>query len=92
MNKKDVENIIRSNKEIENFIEGRSGVFNCNVDGVPISIFKENIGTSYYYNCRLSWNEKFDYKKVSQFMKYAIPIISKMLEEERFNRLTRPDF
>ncbi|MBR5983640.1 MAG: hypothetical protein IK025_07985 [Bacteroidales bacterium] len=90
MNKQEIENIIKSSNEIKDFIEGRNSVFNCNVEGIPISIYKENIGTSYYY--RLPWNAKFDYNKVSKFMRYAIPIISKMLENERDMRLTRPDF
>lgn len=90
MDKQEVENLINNSKQIQDFLAGTVHTLTCSVAGTHICIFKEDVGVSYYY--KLPWNKNIDYTIVSDFMKFAIPIISKMIEEERNKNLKKPDF
>ena len=83
MNK--IESLIRSNEVFMDFVKGTRSYMEFCIHGVPISIFKEDIGGSFYY--KLPYCEYFDYKEVIDFMKQAIPVLSKLIEKEREDRL-----
>lgn len=80
-----VEDMIKKNKSFHDFVKGEKGCMEFNPYGVQISIFKEETGCGYYY--KLPYNESCSYENVVTFMKKAIPIISKMIEEERNRKL-----
>lgn len=90
MNKQDIESIIKNNEFVQDFLDGKEHPLICRVEGVPIAIYKEGIGASYFY--KLPWDERIDYSKVTDFMKYAIPIISELVEKRRDEKLTKSDF
>ena len=83
MNK--IESLIRSNEVFMDFVNGTRSCMEFRIQGVPIYIFKESIGSSFYY--KLPYYENFDYKKVIDFMKQAIPVLSKLIEKEKEDRL-----
>lgn len=85
MEKEIIRRLINRNDSLKDFINGTYGYINYCVSGVPVCIFKEDVGVSLYY--KLPYNPNFDYEKVVEFMKYAIPILSEMLEEERAKNL-----
>ena len=90
MNRDDIKRLIESSETINDFISGGSSCLPIIVHRIPIFIYKEGIGGSYYY--RLPYCEQYDYYKVAEFMRFAIPIISKMIEERREEKLSQPDF
>lgn len=57
---------------------------------VPIHIHKENVGISYHY-CLLFDSNNY-YQEINNYMQYAIPIISQLLEKHRGEALTQSDF
>lgn len=80
MNKKDVEKIIKESPSFQEFIQGRSGFLSCEVCGVPIVICKESNGVEYYY--KLPYSSQYRYNDVECFMRYAIPILSKLVKDK----------
>lgn len=81
MGKKEaIEELILGDEQISHFVQSELGHIEFNVCGVPIVIFKEEQGGSFYY--RLPYDERYDYNKVSEFMQVAIPIISDLINKE----------
>ena len=85
MEEEKVRQFIKHNAYLKQFIEGDVGCIEFKVSGVPIIIYKKNVGVEPYY--KLPYNPKFNYAEVVDFMKYAIPILSQMLEKERGKQL-----
>ena len=77
--------MILNDKQFEIFVQSDAGHIEYTVGGIPVIIFKENSGGSFYY--KLPYNKAYDYNKLSEFMKTAIPFISKLIEEERKKKL-----
>lgn len=83
--KKAIEEMILNDKLFEKFVQSDAGYIEYKVCGIPIFIIKEEQGSRFYY--QLPYNEGYDYNKVTEFMQVAIPIISKLIEEERAKKL-----
>lgn len=81
MTKNEISVLIKTSPKLNDFINAPKGYIDFKVSNVPVYIFKEDIGVNYYY--KFPYNEHFNYKDVVSFMKYAIPILSKILEEKR---------
>ena len=81
MNKDEVSMLIQESPKLNDFINDSNCYIDFCISGVPVYIFKEDVGVGLYY--RLPYNEHFNYEDVASFMKYAIPILSKKLEEKR---------
>lgn len=81
---------IESNEGFNDFIDGKRSQFEVNVCGVPVYIYwNGDCGELYYQQpCIAGYN----YNDVLEYMKYAIPIISKMLAERKSQKLPRSDF
>ncbi len=85
----DLEYYIRSNPDFVDFVKGKTGHMDFLINKVPVCIYREDIGVSFYY--RLPYNASFDYGGVVDFMKQAIPVISRIVEDERIKNLYGPD-
>lgn len=90
MNKEEVKRIIESNEWINEFIASPSGQLLCNVCGVPIWIHKEGVGASYHY--KLSYDKSYNYQEVVDFMHWAIPVLSVIIENRRDEKIKVSDF
>lgn len=88
MTRKDVKRIVEGHNELRNFIEGPDSSISFNLAGVPIIIYKEYIGTRYYYRQR--WFPNANYVTNMAIMNYLIPILSDMLEKKRMRDLLAP--
>lgn len=84
-NIKEIESMILKSDQLGAFVQGDLGYIKYTVGDIPVIIFKEDIGGSFYY--KLPYNKAYDYNKVLEFMKTAIPFISKLIEEERKKKL-----
>lgn len=85
MTQSEIKTMIENNESFQEFINGEKASMSFNISGVPVFIFKEDIGTSYYY--KLPWYKGAKYVSVTNFMKQAIPLLSKMLEKKRSDKL-----
>lgn len=86
----DVRRQIESSEGFNDFIDGKYSQFEVIVCGVPVYIYRNvDCGELYYQQ---PCNAGYNYNDVSEYMKYAIPIISKMLAERESQRLPRSDF
>lgn len=90
MKKDEIEKQIKQSSLYEDFINNRSGKIGISVKGIPIWILKEEIGVKMYY--QLPHDKKYDYSAVSDFLKYAIPVLSDLIEKKRLEKLTKSDF
>lgn len=90
MNKIEVENIIRQSSSFEDFVNNQSGKMEFQINNVPIYIWKENVGAKMYY--QLPYNADYDYYAVSDFMRFAIPFLSDLVEKRRQENLSKSDF
>ena len=63
------------------FVSGKKGKLCFTIYEVEVVIFREEIGANYYY--RQPCDEKKPYCKVCEFMKIAIPYLSKKIENHR---------
>ncbi len=88
MTYQEVEKLIKENSHFQDFLTNHHGAMMFEIENVSIVIFKENIGTSFYY--RLPYQQDADYTKVCDFMRFAIPILSKSLEQKRTQDLIAP--
>jgi len=88
MTKFEVKKMIEQNDSFREFIEGKSAFMTFYPYSVQVLIFKEDIGTGYYY--KVPWHKGVEYNGVRTFMKYAIPILSEMLEAKRKEDLIAP--
>lgn len=86
--KSGVKKMIEQDSAFSEFVEGNKAYMSFSICGVQVLIFKEDVGTSYYY--KLPWQNGLDYPCVKTFMKYAIPVLSEILEERRLNKLIAP--
>ena len=89
MTKSGVKKIIEQDPTFSEFVDGNKAYMSFSICGVHVLIFKEDAGTSYYY--KLPWQKGLDYPCVETFMKYAIPVLSELLEERRLNKLIAPN-
>ena len=90
MNKLEVKRLVESNKMLNEFVNSANGQLDVPVNGVPIRIFKESVGVSYYY--RFPYDEKYNYSDVADFMHWAVPVISELVEKRRMEKLMKSDF
>lgn len=81
MNKLEVKKQIESSDLFNDFISNSNGKLDVTVMGVPIRIYKEEVGASYYY--LFPYDEKYNYSDVADFMQLAIPVISELIEKRR---------
>ncbi len=81
---------IESSEGFNDFIDGKYPQFEVIVCGVPVYIYRKGNCADYHY--QQPCNAGYNYNDVSEYMKYAIPIISKMLAERESQRLPRSDF
>ncbi len=81
---------IESSEGFNDFIDGKYPQFEVIVCGVPVYIYRKGNCAGYHY--QQPCNAGYNYNDVSEYMKYAIPIISKMLAERESQRLPRSDF
>ena len=84
-----VRNMIEQNPAFNDFLDGNKAYMSFSICDVQVLIFKEDEGTSYYY--KLPWHEGVNYAGVRTFMRYAIPILSELLEEKRLDKLIAPN-
>lgn len=89
MNKEEVKRMIESSENLSDFLENNCGCVDINVYGTSVKIFKAEIGVEYYYRC--PYSSRADYAAIGEFMRYAIPILSALVEKEREKRLWGPD-
>lgn len=89
MTKEEIKTMIENNEGFQGFLNGDKASMSFNIDGVVVFIFKEDVGTSYYY--KFPWYEGAKYNSASSFMRQAIPILSKMLEDRRLDNLLAPN-
>ncbi len=73
----------------EAFMSGTRGSLDITVSGVPVAIYAEEIGVKYYF--KIPYDQKYDYNVAAEFMRYAIPALSRELEDRRNKRLMGPD-
>lgn len=85
MTNEEIVKIVNSNPQQNDFIVNHNAAMSFSIANIPIYIFKEDSGCSYYY--RIPYKEGANYEYVIDFMKYAIPYISRKLEEWRSNNL-----
>ena len=71
------------------FIKGNEGHVEFTIGDVPVIVFKGGTGVELYY--RLPYNSSYDYSSVVDFLKYAIPEISKEVEKYRDMNLMSED-
>lgn len=81
MNEDEIKEYITKDGRLQSFIQDDSGKIEMSVGGIPVGIFKESTGASYYY--LLPYDEKCDYDSVASFMKIAIPLLSDLVIKER---------
>jgi len=84
-----VKKMIEQNPAFSEFLDGNKACMDFSIGEVKVLIFKEDVGTNYYY--KLPWHEGLNYAGVKTFMRYAIPILSELLEEKRLNKLIAPN-
>ena len=89
MIKNEVKKIIEGANNFNEFINGSIGYIDINVYNLPIRIYRKNVGAEMYY--MLPYNKDFNYRGVVIFMKYAIPILTEMIEKERQKNLMGSD-
>ena len=88
MTREEMVTIVNNNPQLEEFIVNHNAALSFCVAEIPIYIFKEDTGCSYYY--RIPYKEGANYADLVDFMKYAIPYLSKKLEERRNENLLAP--
>lgn len=88
MTKFEVKRMIEQNATFREFIEGKSASMTFAPCGITVIIYKEIVGAKYYY--KLPWYEGVNYDGVRTFMKYAIPILSGIIEAKRREDLMAP--
>lgn len=90
MNKTELQQLIESSVGFDDFIDGKQSQLKVIACGVPIYIYREDNYSDYYY--QLPYNAEYDYSAAIEFLKNAIPIISRILNEKNTQRLTKSDF
>lgn len=85
MNREQIIQLVRSHIKIVDFVKNNSSSIEFNIDGVPIIIFKEEVGTSFYY--KIPFKQEYMYDNIVDFMRIAIPELSKLVENERDKKL-----
>lgn len=81
MNEDEIKELITKDGRLQSFIQDDYGKIEMSVGGIPMVIFKESTGASYYY--QLPYDEKYDYDRVTRFMRIAIPVLSDLIIKER---------
>ena len=89
MTREEIVKIVESKPQLEEFIVNHNAALSFCIAGIPIYIFKEDMGCSYYY--RIPYKEGANYADLIDFMKHAIPYLSKKLEEKRSEDLLAPE-
>lgn len=81
LNRESIRELIKNNKSLKSFISGDTGIMPIDDFGLPIVIFKEDVGASYYF--RLPLDQNVDYSGVETIIKECVKYISELLEEKR---------
>lgn len=81
MNKQEIENYIKKHEAFQAFVKEGCGFIDCIISNVHVRIYKEEVGCQFYY--KIKDTENANYKEVVEFMEYAIPTLSRLIEEER---------
>ena len=89
MSKQEIIELIHANEWLMDFIKGNEGHVEFTIGDVPVIVFKGGTGVELYY--RLPYNSSYDYSSVVDFLKYAIPEISKEVEKYRDMNLMSED-
>ena len=76
---------IESNKNLNDFLDGKISRLIVVVEGVPVIIGRGDEYADFQY--QLPFSAEYDYKKVVNFLQYASPILSKMLSERELHNL-----
>ena len=88
MTNDEIVKIVNNNPQLNDFIINHNGALSFCIADVPVYIFKEDIGCSYFY--RIPYRASANYADLIDFMRYAIPYLSKKLEERRDENLLAP--
>lgn len=86
----DVRRQIESSEGLDDFINGKQSRLEVIVCGVPVYIYRMGDYAKLYY--QLPFIVGYNYHNVSDFMNYAIPIISRMLAERKAQKISISDF
>lgn len=81
MNRYEVEKLIDQSSSFEDFICNQHGKLEFQIEGIPIGIYKEEVGVRIYY--QLPYDANYDYMVVCDFMKYAIPFLTSLIEKKK---------
>lgn len=81
LNRESIREAIKRNKLLDSFISGDIGMLPFDDFGLPIVIFKEDVGASYFF--RLGLDQSVDYSGVEIIIKECVKYIGELLEEKR---------
>lgn len=87
MNESKIKELIVNNSMFQYFVSNQSASIEFVIKNVPVVIYKEESGTSFYY--KVPYDKNYDYACIVEFMKIAIPVLNKMIDEERTNHLMK---
>ncbi len=90
MNKSELKQLIESSVGFDDFIDGKQSQLKVIVCGVPVYINRGDNNSDYCY--QLPYKAEYNYSVAFEFLKNAIPIISRILNEKNTQRLTKSDF
>lgn len=85
MDKQSIIQKIKDDSQFENFVNSDNASMKLNLLGIPLIIFKKDVGVSYYYlgpcdDCRKR-------KEINEIMDIIIPHLSKLVEDVRRKKL-----
>lgn len=86
MTKIEIEKALMSSPMLNDFISGSAASLSVKIGGVDAYVYKENCSNvSLYY--KIPYSENKNYCEIYDFIKYAIPILVRMLEDHDANNL-----
>ena len=81
MTEEEIIEAIKKSANLQDFARNDKASVSIKVCGVPIVIYKEDVGGAYYY--KVPYDSRYNYEGVVDFMKTAIPELKKEIERER---------
>lgn len=81
MTEEEIIEAIKKSPNLQDFVRNDRASVSIKVCGVPIVIYKEDVGGAYYY--KVPYDSRYNYEGVEDFMKIAIPKLEKEIEHER---------
>ncbi|MBQ0141439.1 MAG: hypothetical protein KBT06_01350 [Prevotellaceae bacterium] len=81
MKESDIIKLIDNDSMFKDFVSNQDASLEFVINNIPIVIYKEASGTSFYY--KVPYDKNYDYDGIVDFMRTAIPELRKKIEEER---------